>query len=78
MTETTQSFSSEQEWINKASSWLTRHHNYGEFFKAICFDSTGMICKNGGHFAKANYPVYWIWPDQNLFNMIDSIERKTK
>lgn len=80
MSEATQSFSSFQEWVNKAQSWLTRHERYGEFFKAVCFDSKGRICKNGGDFKRAyddnSFPVYWIWPDQNLFNMIDSIERR--
>jgi protein associated with RNAse G/E len=75
MAEYDQKFSSEQEWINKGNSWLTRHPNYCQFFRAFCFDSSGMICKNGGDFAKAIYPVYWIWPDQNLFNMVDSIKR---
>jgi len=76
MSEGAQSFASFQEWINKASSWLTRHPKYGSYFKAICFDSNGMICKNGADFQNAAYPVYWIWPDQNLFNMVDSIKRK--
>jgi hypothetical protein len=70
-----QCFTSHREWVSKASFWLTRHEKYSEFFRAFCFDSTGMICRNGGDFAKAQYPVYWIWPDQNLFNVIDSIER---
>ena len=76
MAEHDQCFSSEQEWINKASSWLTRHPRYGQFFKVICFDSTGRICQNGKDMREAQYPVYWVWPDQNLFNMIDSIPRK--
>lgn len=76
MSEATQSFSSFQEWINKATSWLTRHEKYGNYFHAICFDSTGRICKNGRDFETAVYPVYWIWPDQNLFNMVDSVKRE--
>lgn len=77
MGEATQSFNCEQEWICKATSWLTRHPRYHkDFFRAICFDSAGKICKNGGDFSAAQYPVYWIWPDQNLFNMIDSIQGK--
>lgn len=78
MAEHDQCFTSEQEWINKASSWLKRHPSYSEFFRAICFDATGKICRNGGDFSRATYPVYWVWPDQNLFNMIDSIKRKEK
>lgn len=72
MSEHNQRFNSETEWINKAQSWLTRHPNYGQFFKAICFDNTGMICLNGGHFAKAKYPVHWVWPDQNIFEAIEA------
>lgn len=74
--EASQSFDSFEQWCNKASSWLTRHPQWGEFFKAICFDSTGKICRNGKDFKEATYPVYWIWPDQNLFSMVDSIKRK--
>lgn len=77
MSEAAQSFSSFNEWVNKASSWLTRHENYdAKNFRAICFDSTGVFCRNGHDFERAIYPVYWIWPDQNLFNMVDSIKRK--
>ena len=77
MAEHDQSFKNEIEWECKASSWLTRHPKYhDQFFRAICFDSTGKICKNGEDFMSAIYPVYWIWPDQNLFNFIDSIPRK--
>ena len=80
MAEHDQCFTSHQEWVNKATSWLTRHPKYSEFFRAICFDSFGRIVKNGGDFRRADedgaFPVYWIWPDQNLFTMIDSIQRK--
>ena len=76
MSEASQSFSSKQEWINKAESWLTRHDEYSSYFRAICFDSRGKICINGCDMEEAVYPVYWIWPDQNLFNMIDSIQRE--
>lgn len=78
--EADQKFDSFNQWVNKASSWLTRHPMHSQFFKAICFDSKGRICSNGGDMAKARdedaFPVYWIWPDQNLFNVIDSIERQ--
>jgi uncharacterized Fe-S cluster protein YjdI len=76
MSEASQSFESFEQWRNKATSWLTCHEQYSDYFRAICFDSKGMICLNGGHFKVATYPVYWIWPDQNLFNMIDSVVRK--
>lgn len=81
MSEVSQSFSSFEEWVNKASSWLTRHPEYNErYFRAICFDSKGRICRQGGCMARARdegaFPVYWVWPDQNLFNVIDSIERQ--
>ncbi len=80
MSEATQSFSSEQEWINKGASWLTRHPRHSQFFRAICFDSLGRIVTCGGDFMQATkddaYPVYWVWPDQNIFNMVDSVVRK--
>lgn len=75
-----QSFSSFQQWVNKASSWLTSHEHYHpEHFRAICFDSKGRFCRIGRDFMRADvenaFPVYWVWPDQNLFKMID-IERE--
>jgi len=70
---TDQNFSSEREWINKGRSWLQNHPRHGQFFKAILFDRKGMICLNGGDMAKATYPVYWIWPDQNLFDFISAL-----
>lgn len=70
-----QYFKSEQEWINKARSWLTSHPKHGRFFEAILFDSEGNICLNGGDMKKAKYPVYWIWPDQNLFEMVAALKR---
>lgn len=70
MAEWDQSFSSFQEWVNKGSSWLTRHAEYqkdGRFF-AICYDSKGRLCRIGGDFMRARdenaFPVRWIWPDQ--------------
>lgn len=71
MSESSQVFNSEQEWINKGRSWLTRHPKHGEFFKAILFDSEGKICLNGKDMASAKYPVNWVWPDQNLFERIE-------
>lgn len=75
-----QQFNSFQEWVNKASSWLTRHPAYcntehgttkgwrGNHFTAMCFDAKGRRCRNGGDFQTAHdegaFPVWWIWPDQ--------------
>ena len=82
MAEHNQRFDSFQEWVNKASSWLTRHPRYnntengetkgwrGRHFTAMCFDSKGRRVCNGGDFMQADaegaFPVYWIWPDQLL------------
>lgn len=75
-----QQFHSFQEWVNKASSWLTRHPQYrntehgdtkgwrGHHFTAMCFDSLGRRVRNGGDFQNAHdegaFPVWWVWPDQ--------------
>jgi len=72
-----QYFATEQHWINKASSWLTSHPQYrntehegpskgwrGPHFTALCFDQDGKRLRNGGDFAMAKYPVWWVWPDQ--------------
>lgn len=75
-----QQFHSFQEWVNKASSWLTRHPQYrntengdvkgwrGHHFTAMCFDSFGRRVRNGGDFQQAHdegaFPVWWVWPDQ--------------
>ena len=75
-----QSFSSEQDWINRASRVLTAHPAYhnaehgetkgwrGPHFTALCFDQAGNRMRNGGDFMRATkeetYPVWWIWPDQ--------------
>lgn len=75
-----QCFTSEQDWINRASRALTRHPHYnntehgeakgwrGPHFTALCFDQAGNRMRNGGDFmratAEATYPVWWIWPDQ--------------
>lgn len=65
MSEHDQSFSSEQEWVNKGRSWLTRR---GDGVKAICYDTNGRHVACGGDFMRAAkdgaYPVRWIWPDQ--------------
>lgn len=75
-----QTFDNFQQWVNKASSWLTCHHEYndtqhgetkgwrGHHFTALCFDSLGRRCRNGADMQRARdedaFPVWWIWPDQ--------------
>lgn len=65
MAEHNQRFDSFQEWVNKASSWLTRR---GKFERAVCFDAKGRWCGCGGDFMRARddnaFPVRWLWPDQ--------------
>jgi len=80
---TDQKFNNFQEWVDKAHIWLTAHPQYDEkLFRAICFDSAGWVCRMGWDFRRARnsgtFPVYWVWPDQNLFNVIDSIERENE
>ena len=61
-----QSFSCHQQWVNKATSRLTRHPRYnntehngpakgwrGEHFTALCFDQQGRRCRNGGDMQRA-------------------------
>lgn len=69
MAEHNQQFDSFEEWVNKASSWLTRHQLYdGKNFRAICFDAKGRLCQIGKDFTLARdegaFPVKWMWPDQ--------------
>jgi len=69
MAENDQKFDSFTQWVNKASSWLTRHDDYHpERFRAICYDSKGRRCAIGGDFMRARdegtFPVSWLWPDQ--------------
>lgn len=69
MAEHNQQFKSHQEWVNKASSWLTRHPEWdGKSFRAICFDTKGRLCRIGKDFMRARdedaFPVRWVWPDQ--------------
>lgn len=75
-----QSFSSQQDWVNRATRALTGHPSYlntehgetkgwrGPHFTALCFDQAGNRMRNGGDFMRATeegtYPVWWIWPDQ--------------
>lgn len=75
-----QCFTSHHEWVNKASSWLTRHPEYrntehgdtkgwrGAHFTALCFDQKGRRVRKGGDFQLAHdegaFPIWWVWPDQ--------------
>lgn len=75
-----QRFDTFEQWVNKASSWLTRHPDYnntehgekkgwrGNHFTAIAFDSFGRRCTCGYDMQRARdegaFPVWWIWPDQ--------------
>lgn len=75
-----QSFSSKQDWINRATRALTRHPDYnntehgeakgyrGSHFTALAFDQAGRRCRSGADMGRAEiegaYPVWWIWPDQ--------------
>lgn len=65
MAEHNQQFDSFQQWVNMASSWLTRR---GERERAICFDAKGRWCPMGREFMRARdegaFPIRWLWPDQ--------------
>lgn len=87
-----QSFSSEQDWINRATRCLTSHPEYldtahskvkgwrGHHFTALCFDQAGNRMRNGGDFMRATaegtYPVWWIWPDQITALVIAGVEHR--
>jgi hypothetical protein len=64
MSEHDQKFECFHTWVNKASSWLTRR---GAHEKAVCIDTKGRVCRNGGDFMRArddgSFPVRWLWPD---------------
>ena len=64
MSEHNQRFDTFEQWVNKASSWLTRR---GPHERAICFDTKGRICRNGGDMMRARdegaFPVRWKWPE---------------
>lgn len=80
MGEHNQRFDSFEQWLDKASSWLTRHPEYnntqhgktkgyrGQHFTAICFDTKGRLCRDGADMQRAKaegtFPVRWVWPDQ--------------
>lgn len=77
MAEADQQFDNFQQWVNKASSWLTRHRDYHpENFRATCADSKGRLCRNGGDFMRARdegaFPISWLWPDQIAFLMVNN------
>lgn len=75
-----QSFSCQQDWVNRATRMLTSHPRYndtqngdvkgyrGQHFAAMCFDQKGRRCTCGKDFQQAEddnaYPIYWVWPDQ--------------
>lgn len=65
MAEHNQQFDTFQEWVNKASSWLTRR---GRDVHATCFDARGRVINDGAGFMRANkenaFPVRWLWPSQ--------------
>ena len=64
MAEHNQQFDSFTQWVNKGSHWLMRRHPD----RAVCFDSIGRVCANGGDFMRARdestFPVHYLWPDQ--------------
>lgn len=74
MAEHNQRFDSFEEWVNHASSWLTRHPLYNDgkdghsVFRAVCFDDAGCVCSIGKDFMRARdlgrFPIRWVWPDQ--------------
>lgn len=65
MAEHNQEFRTFNEWVNKASSWLTRR---GPNEHAVCFDQKGRVCRIGADMMRARdegaFPVRWVWPDQ--------------
>jgi hypothetical protein len=71
MGEHNQQFDSFTQWVNKASSWLTRHPQYdGKAFRAACYDAKHRRCHIGADFMRARdegaFPVRWYWPDQQV------------
>lgn len=77
MSEFDQSFSTFEQWVAKASSWLMRR---SENVKAVCFDMKGRHCANGGDFQRARdesaFPVRWLWPDQIAEMAVHSKEER--
>lgn len=83
-----QKFDTFQQWVSRATSWLTNHPEYnntehgengwrGHHFTALCFDMKGRRCRNGEDMQRARdegaFPVWWIWPDQ----IIEALEAKS-
>lgn len=69
MAERNQQFDSFDQWVNKASSWLTRHERYHpQRFRVTCVDAKGRTCRLGADFMRARdegtFPIRWTWPDQ--------------
>jgi hypothetical protein len=68
MSEQNQQFDTFDQWVNKASSWLTRHPLYCQGVHALCYDTKGRLCTCGGDMMRARdekaFPIKWIWPDQ--------------
>lgn len=62
-------FHSYQNWVNKASSWLTNDDeatgSCGEKVSAICVDALGRRCNIGKDFMRARdenaFPVRYFW-----------------
>lgn len=79
MAEKEQCFDDFTQWVNKASSWLTRHPEYNSDFRAICYDSRGRHCTCGRDFARARdegaFPVSWLWPDQVGFLVVSHVRQ---
>jgi hypothetical protein len=64
-----QKFHTFSQWVTHASRVLTSHPDYCERnYRAICFDTLGRVCRNGGDFGRARdegtFPIAWLWPDQ--------------
>lgn len=84
-----QTFDHFEQWVSRASSWLTSHADYndtqhgetkgwrGHHFTALCFDSFGRRCRGGADMMRARddgaFPVWWIWPDQIVQALSNSL-----
>ncbi len=71
MAEHDQRFDTFHQWVNKASSWLTRHAKYDErTFRVTCLAAKGRPCLIGRDFERARdedtFPIHWRWPDQSF------------
>lgn len=69
MSEKDQQFDTFDQWVARASTWLTRHPRYdGKTFRVQCVDTKGRICSIGKDFMRARdegaFPIRWTWPDQ--------------